>query len=400
MKKHDRVVVVGAGPVGSLAAFLMARAGIPVTLLEAEAGLVEDYRASTVHPPTLDLLEECGVSAALVEMGLVAPLMQYRDRRDGKIAEFDSSLLKNDTRYPYRLQCEQFKLVGWLYGQFAKMPNVELLFSHRVSGMTQDADGVHVTAETSDGSRRVFDADYVIAADGGRSALRKLSGIDFPGFTHREHFLVAGTTFDFKSAMPDICSVNYTADPDEWYLLLEIPDMWRVILPVGLEVEAEDARSEAFIQSALNNLLPRSEPYDIVVRAVYRVSARVAATYRAGRVFLAGDAAHINNPLGGMGMNGGLHDAISLTNRLIAVWHGKAGDAELDGYEIQRRPEAINAINAMTESNKKTLEERDPAIRRAHQAELRQIAADPKLAYEHLLKTSMIASLRRSGMLK
>jgi 3-(3-hydroxy-phenyl)propionate hydroxylase len=280
------------------------------------------------------------------------------------------------------------------------MPNVELLFSHRVSGMTQDADGVHVTAETSDGSRRVFDADYVIAADGGRSALRKLTGIDFPGFTHREHFLVAGTTFDFKSAMPDICSVNYTADPDEWYLLLEIPDMWRVILPVGLEVEAEDARSEAFIQSALNNLLPRSEPYDIVVRAVYRVSARVAATYRAGRVFLAGDAAHINNPLGGMGMNGGLHDAISLTNRLIAVWHGKAGDAELDGYEIQRRPEAINAINAMTESNKKTLEERDPVIRRAHQDELRSIAADPALAYRHLLQTSMISSLRRSGMLK
>jgi 3-(3-hydroxy-phenyl)propionate hydroxylase len=223
MKKHDRVVVVGAGPVGSLAAFLMARAGIPVTLLEAEAGLVEDYRASTVHPPTLDLLEECGVSAALVEMGLIAPLMQYRDRRDGKIAEFDLSLLKNDTRYPYRLQCEQFKLVGWLYQQFAKMPGVELLFSHRVSDMTQDDDGVHVTAETADGGRRVFDADYVIAADGGRSALRKLTGIDFPGFTHREHFLVAGTTFDFKSAMPDICSVNYTADPDEWYRCSRFP---------------------------------------------------------------------------------------------------------------------------------------------------------------------------------
>src|SRR5471032_373984 len=261
MTKHDRVVVVGAGPVGSLAAFLLARAGIPVTLLEAEAALVADYRASTVHPPTLDLLEECGVSAALVEMGLIAPLMQYRDRRDGKIAEFDLALLKNDTRYPYRLQCEQFKLVGWLYEQFAKMPNVELLLAHRVTGVTQDADGVHVAAETATGESKAFAADYVIAADGGRSAVRKLVGIDFPGFTHREHFLVAGTTFDFKSAMPDICSVNYTADPDEWFLLLEIPDMWRVILPVGPEVEAEDARGEAYIQSALNNLLPRSEPY-------------------------------------------------------------------------------------------------------------------------------------------
>ncbi|MDB5405955.1 MAG: binding domain protein [Rhodospirillales bacterium] len=399
MAKHDRVVVVGAGPVGSLAAFLLARAGIPVTLLEAEAALVIDYRASTIHPPTLDLLDECGVSAALVQMGLITPVMQYRDRRDGKIAEFDLTQLKNDTRHPYRLQCEQFKLVGWLYEQFAKMPNVELLLSHRVTALTQDDDGVRVTAETATGESKAFDADYVIAADGGRSAVRKLTQIDFPGFTHREHFLVAGTTFDFKSAMPDICSVNYTADPDEWYLLLEIPDMWRVILPVGSEVEAEDARSEAFIQSALNNLLPRSEPYDIVVRAVYRVSSRVAATYRAGRVFLAGDAAHINNPLGGMGMNGGLHDAISLTNHLAEVWHGRAGDAALAGYEAQRRPEAINAINAMTERNKKTLEERDPTIRRAHQDELRRIAADPALAYDHMLQTSMIASLRRSGML-
>jgi 3-(3-hydroxy-phenyl)propionate hydroxylase len=151
MAKHDRVVVVGAGPVGSLAAFLLARAGIPVTLLEAEAALVIDYRASTIHPPTLDLLDECGVSAALVQMGLIAPVMQYRDRRDGKIAEFDLTQLKNDTRHPYRLQCEQFKLVGWLYEQFAKMPNVELLLSHRVTALTQDDDGVRVTAETATG---------------------------------------------------------------------------------------------------------------------------------------------------------------------------------------------------------------------------------------------------------
>jgi 3-(3-hydroxy-phenyl)propionate hydroxylase len=398
MKKHNRIVVVGAGPVGSLAAFLLAREGIPVTLLEAEPGRVIDYRASTIHPPTLDLLEECGAAAALVAMGLVAPTMQYRDRRDGKIAEFDFALLKNDTNHPYRLQCEQFKLVGWLYEQFARMPNVELLFSHRVTGLTQDDDGVRVTVESPDGVREIT-GDFVIACDGGRSDVRKALGIDFDGFTYPEHFLVSGTRFDFKSAMPDICSVNYTADPDEWYMLLQIPDMWRVLIPVGPEVEAEDARSEQFIQSALNNLLPRREPYEIVVRAVYRVSSRVAPTYRAGNVFLAGDAAHINNPLGGMGMNGGLHDAISLTRRLAAVWHGWIGEAELAGYEAQRRPEAINAINAMTERNKKTLEERDPEIRRRHQDELRRIAADPKLAYEHVLQISMIASLRRSGML-
>ncbi len=396
--KYDRVVIVGAGPVGSIAALILAQNGIPVTLLEREPELVIDYRASTFHPPTLDLLEECGATAALVAMGLIAPLMQYRDRQRGKIAEFDLSRLKNDTRHPYRLQCEQFKLTGWAYEQLAKIPGTELHFSHNVLGVSQDDDGVTAEVETPSG-RRTVHGRFLIATDGGRSPMRKALGIPFEGFTYPEHFLVAGTTFDFKGAMADICSVNYTADPLEWYLLLQIPDMWRVIMPVDPAVEPSDAVQEQYIQSALQNLWPRTEPYDIVVKAIYRVSQRVATDYRRGRAFLAGDAAHINNPLGGVGHNGGLHDALSLTSRLIRVWHGRAGESELDGYQAQRKPEAVNAIHAMTERNKKLLEERDPEIRERNLAEWARTAADPDLAYRHMLQTSMIASLRRSGML-
>jgi 3-(3-hydroxy-phenyl)propionate hydroxylase len=396
--KRGKVIVVGGGPVGALAALLLAQKGVPVSVLEASPDLVIDYRASTFHPPTLDLLEECGATGALVAMGLVAPFWQYRDRKAGKIAEFDMALLKDDTRHPYRLQCEQFKLVRWTWEQLTAIPGVEFLFSHRVTDIKQREDAVDLTVETPDGPRAMT-ADYVIAADGGRSTVRKALGIAFDGYTHPEHFLVAGTTFDFRKVMPDICSVNYTADPEEWFLLLQIPDMWRVILPVQPTVEADDAKSDRYIQAALNNLLPRSEPYDIIVRAIYRVSQRVAATYRQGRVFLAGDAAHINNPLGGMGLNGGIHDALSLTRRLVEVWRGEADDTLLDGYEAQRRPEAVNAINAITERNKRLLEERDPEIRRRNLDESRRTAADPELAYKHLLQTSMISSLRRSGML-
>lgn len=397
-RQHDRILIAGAGPVGAVTALILARAGIPVTLLEREPGVVFDYRASTFHPPTLDLLEACGASEALVRMGLIAPVMQYRDRRAGRVAEFDLSLLKNDTGHPYRLQCEQFKLVGWAYERLKEIPGVDLRFGCEVTDIAIGESGASVSVRSARGEE-TLGADVVIGTDGGRSTVRKALGIEFEGFTYPEHFLVAGTRFDFKSAMRDICSVNYTADPVEWYLLLEIPDMWRFVTPADPNKEPDEAVQEASIQASLQNLLPRGEPYEILVKGIYRVSQRVAATYRQGPVFLAGDAAHINNPLGGMGLNGGLHDAVSLTERLIAVWHGRADDSLLDGYEAQRKPEAVNAINAMTARNKKLLEERDPEVRERNLAEWRRIAGDRELAYQHLLQTSMIASLRRSGLL-
>lgn len=398
MAKHDRVIVAGGGPVGSTAAWLLHLAGVPVTLLEAADGVQADYRASTFHPPTLDLLEESGVTGALLERGLRCPVWQFRDRREGLVAEFDLAAIRDATSHPYRLQCEQFKLVAWLYERLAGAGGAELLLRHRVTGLRQDDDGVTAVCDTPEGEAEVS-GGWLVAADGGRSTVRRLLGIGFEGYTHPEHFLVAGTRYDFRARMPGICSVNYTADPVEWFLLLEIPDMWRVVMPVDPSVEAGDAVTDGYLQGALQNILPREGDYPILVRAIYRVSQRVASAYRAGRCLLAGDAAHINNPLGGMGLNGGLHDALSLCRRLAEVWHGRAGADALDGYEAERRPEAVDAINAITERNKRLMEERDPGVRQRNLDEMRAIAADPGRARAFMLNAAMITSLRRSGML-
>lgn len=388
----DRVLVVGAGPVGVTIALLLGQRGLPVTVLEAEAQPIIDYRASTFHPPTLDMLEESGITVGLLAMGRLCPTFQYRDRRAGKIAEFDLGLLRNDTRHPYRLQCEQFKLVDFVLRRLAAIPEVDVRFAHRVEEIVQSEHGVEALVTTPSGTERIA-GSWLVGTDGGRSTVRKSLGIEFEGETYPERFLVAGTTFDFKSAIPDLCSVHYIADADEWVTLLEIPDMWRFITPVHAGTD-DAALSDEFIESRLQGFVPRGTRYDIQVRAIYRAHQRVAETYRKGRAFLAGDAAHLNNPIGGMGLNGGLHDALDLAERLARVWHGKATAALLDGYERKRKPVVVSAILAQTAQNKRLLEERDPAVRMETLERWRRTAADPELAYRHLLQTSMIAALR------
>jgi len=392
------VLIAGAGPVGMMSALALGRAGIRVTLYESAAGLNRDLRASTFHPPTLDMLAKYGLTSSLIEQGLVARFTQQRDRTQGVIAEFDLSQLAGLTDHPFRLQCEQWKLTDLILAQLTQLPHVSVEFDSRVESVSQTANSVSVHIRQGD-QLQTLHGDYLIGADGAWSAVRTQLGIAFEGYTYPERFLVVSTPFEYADHMPQLSYVNYCSDPHEWCVLLRVPTLWRVLFPTKEDETDEQVLTDESVQTRLQRLLPQSEDYTVVHRTLYKVHQRVAQHFRQGRVFLAGDAAHINNPLGGMGMNGGIHDAMNLCEKLTAVLLQGAHTEVLDLYEKQRRTIAIEYINASTARNKKEIEERDPVLRQKNHDELRALAADPASSLAYLRKTSMIDALERAKAL-
>ena len=398
MTDNDRVLIAGAGPVGCSAALYLAQRGIPVTLVEAGATLPEDLRASTFHPPTLDMLDDLGVVDQLLEQGLNCPTWQYRDTREGVIANWDLGVLKNDTGHPYRIQCEQYKLTRIIVAELEKMDNVDVRFQVRATGTSQDERGVNLYVDTLDGPEKLK-GRYLIAADGASSVIRVSQGIEFPGLTFPELWLCTSTEFKFEDHFEDLAPIAYIADPDFWFVFVRVPGLWRLLLPSRVGENADSLVTDETVQDRMHQVCPKTGDYDTFHRTAYSVHQRVAETYRKARVFLAGDSAHINNPLGGMGMNGGIHDAINLSEKLVKVWTGQADDRELDKYDAQRRPIAVDYVQQTTMRNKAMLEETDSETRKAKQDEMRRIVSDPSLAREYLMQSSMISALKRSATL-
>lgn len=389
----DQVLIAGAGPVGLVSACALADAGIPVTIVERSRALPKDLRASTFHPPTLDMLDRFDVSKRLVDQGLVCPQWQFRDRAEGVVATFDLGVLSGDTNHPYRLQCEQWKLTEMLRDRLDASGQVEIVYEATATAARQDDDGVALAIERPDGASEELTGRYLIAADGAHSAIRKSQGIEFEGMTIPEIFLSMSTHFDFAKAIPDLAPIAYLTDPNEWAVLLRTPALWRVLLPTDPNQTEAEIKAPEVMEKRLQALCPNPDGYEIVHATAYRVQQRVAEKFAAGRIFLAGDAAHVNNPLGGMGMNGGIHDAINLTDKLVEVWKG--APLEVTGrYERQRRKVTLEAVQAQTLRNRKMMAERDPEARKAYHDELRATVADPAKHRDYLLKSSMIQSLR------
>lgn len=402
-----RIIVAGCGPVGAVMTLALVKKGIAVTLIEQLPDAAEDQRAATIHSPTVEMLVNLGLEKEMFSEapmgGMPAPLFHFRDRASGElVAVFDISLLKGEVPYPYVVQWEQYKLVHAVLPHIKASGLGEVRFSTRLVGLAQSADDVEATVINAAGETEKLRARYLIGTDGGSSTVRRLAEIAFEGFTWPERFIKIGTGFDFASTGRGYCTRNYFSDPDEWINLFKVkgygpPGIWRGVFPVPEQETDEQALSPAGLQRRLQGIHEKSGDYEIPYYALYTVHQRVAASFNKGRVLLAGDCAHVNNPIGGMGMNGGIHDAVNLAEKLADVWCGRADAGVLDRYTRQRRKAQVDYVQAQTIQNKKSLEEKDPAIRRGHLDELRRTSEDIALHKKYLYRSSLFDSLRSAN---
>jgi 3-(3-hydroxy-phenyl)propionate hydroxylase len=401
MKSRSPVIVAGGGPVGVVAALALAQRGIDVRVFEAADRVDESPRASTTHPATLEMLADLGLLDEVIARGLVARTFQFWDRPSGRmVAEFDHAILKDDTPYPFVVQCEQHKLAKMAIERLRALPNAEVRFSARVDAVELFDDRVELAIEGPQGWETVT-GSYLIGADGGRSTVRKALGIEFEGYTFPERFLVLTTAVDFTAEIGTGFR-NYFSDPDEWANLFKVAGedgsgLWRVVFPTLPGETDEQVLNDKAVERRLQKFFPRSAPYPVTHRNIYNVHQRVAARFRSGRVFLAGDAAHVNNPIGGLGLNCGVHDATELAALLGAVIKGEMPASALGRYNERRRSMNIEYVQQQTIANKKRLEEKDAGGREANFAFLRKTAADPVAHRAFLLRTSLLESVRKQA---
>lgn len=389
IEKNEGVVIAGAGPVGLVTALILARSGIPVTLLEAEADIIRSPRAIVYHSPTVAALDQLGLLDDAREQGMLKQDYQFRQADGTVLARLDMAVIAGDTQYPYNLHLGQDLLADFALRHLMSTGQAQVRWNHRIVAIRQDSEQVDIDVETPAG-RTTLRSRWLVGADGGRSGVRDALNLEFKGFTWPERFVAVNLHYDFERY--GYARANFVLDPVDWSIIpiLDKRSGWRVTYGEDPALSEEEVAKRA--PERLARLLPGDGNCRIDRIAPYRVHQRVVDQFRAGRVLLAGDAAHVTNPCGGLGLTSGLLDAVHLGEALCATVHGRTQDAVLDEYAQARRDIFVNVTSPTASENKRRLMESDPAHRAADIARLRQLNESPAMQREALLLANRLVS--------
>ena len=397
--KSAKVIIIGAGPVGTFAAYCLAEYGIETLVLESESTCETDMRASTFHPSTLKYLDNLNLADELIEKGLKAPIFQYRIRSTDEVLEFNLQELDDVLDFPFRLQCEQYKFARMLAGKLDRHRHSSVLFNRKLINFSEGKNKVTLDVDHH-GTSEQYQCDYLIGADGANSIVRRNLGIEFSGFTYEEKFFTLSTEKPLENYFSNLSYVNYVSDPEEWFVLLKAPSAWRILVPVPQTLDDKAIKSNDYVSDIFRRVLNSSDPIETIHRTIYRVHQRVVNKMRYGRIMLAGDSAHLNNPLGGFGMNGGLHDAWNLAEKLDGIINHKKDEDLLNLYDRQRRTVMNDFIQKQTIRNKKMIEETGDANYSSEWMRMRNLHENENERRDYMLRQSMTQSLINEAAIK
>ncbi len=384
----DGVLVSGAGPVGLVTALKLARAGIRVVVVDSEPAILDAPRAAVYHSPVVEQLDELGLLEDLKQVGVLKRAYHYWNIRHELLGHFTFDVLRpEDTAHPYNLHLGQPALAAVILRHLLREPGAEVRWNTRLSGLKQHDEGVTATVEMADGEQQIR-ARWLIGADGAHSGVRRALELKLEGVTYPEWFVATNVRFDFEAH--GYGQSNVVMDPEHWAIIpiIDQTGLWRCTYREDGHFTEEEARRAVPDRYAL--FAPGLADCKPVAVSPYRVHDRCVDTFRVGRVLLAGEAAHLINPIGGLGLTGGLLDAVSLGDALIAVIRGERRDGVLDAWAAERRRVFLEVTAPTAKENRRRVSERDPARQRADIERLQRLTHDREAARQALLAVTQL----------